>query len=390
MTLAQLWEKSPEQFADKKVQQVIAFAGGGGKLRDGGEASDEFRSFLRIVPSKTLEEYVRDCLAGGFDESGYALQDIVNEIGRRLGYSITYGRYRGVAGKIGYDGLWELPQHHSVIVEVKTTDTYRVDIDTIAGYRTELIRSSEIDEQTSSILIVVGRDDTGGLEAQVRGSRHAWEIRLISVDALLRLLVVKESTDDPKIHQQIASVLVPKEFTRLDGIIDLVFSTVADLSENGGEGPGSGKGTVHGRPTSKSELELREASIARVQKHLKLALVKRSRVLYGTPDESILVMCAISKEYSDSSKRWFWFAMHDHQEASLRDAGRAYVALACGSEKDVVFVPFKAFSRMFDRAWRTERGGKVWWHIVIERKSGLLLLQRRDKREVDLSPYLLS
>jgi len=35
------------------------------------------------------------------------------------------------------------------------------------------------------VLIVVGRQDTGELEAQIRGSRHAWDIRLISAEALL-------------------------------------------------------------------------------------------------------------------------------------------------------------------------------------------------------------
>jgi hypothetical protein len=51
-----------------------------------------------------------------------------------------------------------------------------------------LITSGQLKEDQSSILIVVGREDTGDLEAQIRGSRHAWDVRLISVDALLRLM----------------------------------------------------------------------------------------------------------------------------------------------------------------------------------------------------------
>ena len=44
----------------------------------------------------------------------------------------------------------------------------------LARYRNQLIESRRI-TKNSSILIVVGRNDTSDLEAQIRGSRHAWE-----------------------------------------------------------------------------------------------------------------------------------------------------------------------------------------------------------------------
>jgi hypothetical protein len=54
-----------------------------------------------------------------------------------------------------------------LLVEVKTTDAYRIPLNTIAGYRERLIDNKEFDEDGSSILIVVGRNDTGELEAQI-------------------------------------------------------------------------------------------------------------------------------------------------------------------------------------------------------------------------------
>jgi len=391
MTLVQLWEGSREQFTGKKVQQVIAFAGGGGKLRDGGEASEEFRAFLRIVPSELLARYAGDCLAGAFDEGGFALQDIVNEVGRRLGFEATAGRYRGVPRTIGYDGLWRSPKGFSIVVEVKTTDAYRIDLDTVAGYQLDLIGAAEIDERASSVLVVVGREDTGGLEAQVRGSRHAWDIRLISVEALLRLLKVKENTEDPRIHQQIAKVLVPSEFTRLDGIIDLVFSTIADLSQQEEEESSTGaEEPIPGGREPKPETDFRESCVARIQKHLKHALVKRSRVLYGTPDGRTLVMCAVSREYADGDRVGYWFGFHEHQGEALRNVDRAFVAFGCGSDKNIVLIPFKEFDKMIDKSWRTEREGKAWWHVVIERDlGGLVLRRRKGKQDVDLSPFVL-
>jgi len=104
-------------------------------------------------------------------------------------------------------------------------------LDTAANYRKDLIRENRLTTDKSSILYVVGRADTGDLEAQVRGSPHAWDIRLISVDALLRLLRIKGTLEDQRTVDRIREILIPQEFTRVDGIIDLVFSAAKEASE---------------------------------------------------------------------------------------------------------------------------------------------------------------
>jgi hypothetical protein len=190
MSLAELWSTSRTQLETKLVQQIIAFAGSG-QLTDGSPAATEFREFLGIVPSGHLSRYADECLHESFGGSGFALQDVVNQIGRRLGYSVADGRYRGTANEVGSDGLWSLPDGHTIVVEIKTTDTYRIDLETIANYRRRLVAEGRADESRSSILIVVGRQDTGDLEAQIRGSRHAWDVRLISVEALRRFDVLE-------------------------------------------------------------------------------------------------------------------------------------------------------------------------------------------------------
>jgi hypothetical protein len=94
MPLLDLWTNSPEQLRDKQVQQLIAFAGAG-RLLDDSPCSAEFRAFLATVPSANLSAYSEQCLSQSFPDSGLALQDVVNEIGARLGASVTHGRYRG-------------------------------------------------------------------------------------------------------------------------------------------------------------------------------------------------------------------------------------------------------------------------------------------------------
>lgn len=157
-------------------------------------------------------------------KSGHVLQDIINELGRRLEYEVTNGRYQGTVNAVGFDGIWRDPTGHSLIVEVKTTDTYRLSLDTLAGYRDQLKTRGDLAEPCS-LLIIVGRTDTGELEAQVRGSRHAWDIRLISIDALLNLVRIKESAEGQDTIAKIRRLLVPLEYTRLDQLVDVVFTT---------------------------------------------------------------------------------------------------------------------------------------------------------------------
>ena len=283
MALSDLWLAAREQLSDKLVKQIISFAGTG-QLRDGNDASNEFRDYLSRVPSPFLTRYAGECLQESFEGSGFALQDIINQVGRRLGFNVTYGRYRGVQSQIGFDGLWRFPNGHTVIVEVKTTDTYRIDLNSIAGYRRALVNEGECSEDLSSILIVVGRQDTGDLEAQIRGSRHAWDIRLISVDALLSLMTLKEEVEDPRIIEQICAILIPREFTRVDGIIDIVFSTAEDVKQEEVLVEEEGEEEEELEPTRKPKftpVAFHDACILRIEQHLGQSLVKHSRASFS-------------------------------------------------------------------------------------------------------------
>ena len=119
MALKDLWKSSPEQLRDKTSTAKLSRLQVRGKLRDGSTTSSELRDFLAIVPSNLLKGYTEDCLAESFTDSGLALQDVVNQIGRRLGYEVRDGQYRGRSGEIGFDGLWTSNNEHNIIVEVK-------------------------------------------------------------------------------------------------------------------------------------------------------------------------------------------------------------------------------------------------------------------------------
>ena len=338
MALIDLWVHSRSQLTGKHIQQIIAFAGDG-KLRDGNAASNELRQYLSIVPSSVLRQYASDCLEDSFTDSGLALQEIVNQIGHRLGFTVEHGRYRGSQGAVGFDGIWSLSDRRSIIVEVKTTDAYRIDLDTIAGYRGALKTAGKVEEKLSSMLIVVGRQDTGDLEAQIRGSRHAWDIRLISVDGLLRLMTLKEELEDPRTLQKIHNILFPMEFTKLDEIVNLVFSTAEDIKQEEEQVTAEKDEGETDEEKKSVPVSFHDACIQKIEPILKTSLVKKSRASYVSPDGRLGVICAVSKQYERRGERWFWFAFHPHQKDFLSGLERGYAAFGCGSEKLLVLVP---------------------------------------------------
>lgn len=393
MPLLDLWNTSPDQLKDKQVQQLIAFAGAG-RLLDDSPCSTEFRSFLASVPSANLGVYASQCLLQPFPDSGLALQDIVNEIGARLGGAITHGRYRGKVGFNGFDGLWLFPGGHAIIAEVKTTDTYRIDLNTIATYRQGLIAANTVLEAESSMLLVVGRQDTGDLEAQIRGSRFAWDIRIISIDALMRLLLIKEEVEDPSIVQRIHNILIPHEFTRLDAIADILFSAAEDIRQ---DAPSAKDGEAAQESLTDTADERKfipvafhEACVQRIQAKLGISLVKQSRSGYVSPDKTVALNCSASKEHTPDSSPNYWFAFHPHQQAFLREHPRSYVAFGCGSSKRLLLIPFNDFEPWLAGMGTTETGDRLYWHITIFRKDSTYTMRRmKGEVAIDLTPYAL-
>jgi hypothetical protein len=227
MPLLSFWKSNPDEVLKLTIEQVVTNAGDG-NLRDQSECSAELQTFLRTAPSNRLFAYARHCLEVPFNKSGLVLQDVVNEFGRRLDFEVESGLYQGKRNAVGFDGIWRYRDQPDLIIEVKTTDYVTVSLDKLEGYKDKLLAEGKV-PRNASVLIVVGREDTGALEAQVRGSRYAWEVRLISVERLIKLVQIKEKSDDPGTIQQIRQLLQPFEYTKIDKIIDVIFTTPVDV-----------------------------------------------------------------------------------------------------------------------------------------------------------------
>lgn len=394
-SITKLWTENKKAFHEKTLKQILSFAGDG-KLKDSNATSQEFRDFLKNIPTKLLKKYGDECLITGFPDSGFALQDIINQIGSRLGFDVDYGLYRGKKNGIGYDGLWAAKDDYSLVVEVKTTDAYRINLNKISAYRNSLIEQKRIRKEKSSILIVVGREDTGDFEAQIRGSRHAWDVRLISVDTLFMMLGLKENLNDSKTLHQINTILKPLEYTRIDKLFELIFIASRDIQsveeadnmmiedeiENG---LSKTKGKEKTEPVS-----FNEECIAKVEKHLKQNILKNTRTTYESINTKSRFICSVSRIYSTAKGQKYWFAFHPSQKEYMENGQENYVILGCGSAINTFLIPYSHFKAWIEYFWTTERETRMYWHVhIFEIDQRFYILQPglQKGKKLDITEY---
>jgi len=332
-------KNEPAALYEKEISQLVAMCGDG-KLTDGSECCAELREYLHIAKSEHLFAYADSCLVGSFDKSGSVLQDVVNELGRRLEYSVEFGLYQGKSNAVGNDGLWLDGNGRAIVVEVKTTDAYNINLDTVAKYRNQLIDSKKI-PPSSSILLVVGRKDTGGWEEQVRGSRHAWDVRIIGVDALKQLVLLKETPDSASI-EKIHELLIPFEYTRLDRIIGIAFTVAKDASialedEASDEVEQGQDATKVHQQTSADIIGALRTSIVEKLGLSHPPLVKKSRALLWSADKTVRAAITVSKEYPDGH---YWYAYHPDWDTFLGEGSTGLFVLGCVGRAEAFAIPY--------------------------------------------------
>jgi hypothetical protein len=403
MPLLALWKSNPSEINQFSIEQVVGTAGDG-NLKDNSDCSNELRAFLSEVSSAKLRLYVERCLTIALSKGGLILQDLINELGRRLEYKVENGRYQGHSGAVGFDGLWESGDGHTIIVEVKTTDAYRISLETIIGYREKLRASGKLAGPTS-VLIVTGREDTGELEAQVRGSRHAWDIRLISADALIKLVQLKEESESAETGKKIRSLLTPMEYTRLDQMIDVMFTTTADIASAVETELQEDNEVVDGEPAPATERtesaegagwqftprillqakrdEIFDALSAR--EHTKL--IAKSLATYWSPDHTVRAVCTISKRYANRGHP-YWYAYHPRWQDFLVEGARSFVVFACMDKDAAYAVPAQIMHECLSGLRTTE---DKYWHVDLsDSKDGHLeMFLAKTKKVLPLAPYFL-
>lgn len=398
MALLAFWKSNPNEVLQLHVRQIISNAGDG-QIRDGSDSSAEIRSFLQMVPASNIIQYVEECLDEKIPEGGLFLQDLVNEIGRRLDFEVEPGLYRGRRGQSGHDGIWRSDDGPPIIIEVKTTDYVALSLDKIATYKKLMINQGVVNDN-ASILIIVGREDTGVLEAQIRGSRYAWDARVISVDRLCSLLKIREKTDQDTTIRQIRELLRPFEYTRIDRIIDIIFQTAEDVAEDASiseneSGYAEAK-DVDPRTqlrTPRETLEAcREAAVHAFANKNRIIVQRARRTFFMTGDRQWKLCVTVSKRYPREAQP-YWYAFHPEWRNFLQDAPHSYLIIACIDRSDAFAIPLIELDHILPSLYQTERpNGKSYWHLALTpiEKDALAIRLADGKRPFDISAFRFS
>jgi hypothetical protein len=211
------------------LHQILSLAG---KLDDAAGAEtprERFRQFLQANVTKVGEvrDYIEECLRTAGDQYSRALQDLVNYLGYFLGFTVTFGRYQGTPGRVGFDGHWQSPSGFHLVVEVKTSEIYAIKTATLTNYVDTLISGRQIPDWDHALgLYVVGRPDPEirQLENAITAERRTHQLRIVSVESLLSLAELMTEYDVS--HDDVLAVLRPSRPT-IDPVVDLMARLVA-------------------------------------------------------------------------------------------------------------------------------------------------------------------
>ena len=206
------------------------------------------------------------------------------------------------------------------------------------------------------------------------------------------------------------------EYTRLDRIIDVMFTTVTDVEpvlNPEGEVPLElideespriilGKSTakkidkVHPQGTweftdSRVLQQKRLEILQSVSQFISSPLIKKSRALYWSASHENWVACSISKRYTRTESYRYWYAFHPQWDEFLREGKIGLFVLGCMDESFAFCIPWNILNPLLPylNTTKTERG--TYWHIHVgEDKGGeYYLVVPKKEEDLPLTNFIL-
>jgi len=231
-------------------------------------------------------------------------------------------------------------------------------------------------------------------ELQVRGSKHAWTVRMISADALAKLVALKENSELDSVGK-IHELLIPFEYTKLDKIIEIAFTVAEDATaalkeEQAGESETLPSETEAAKQhhTSPEAISLLRSNIVRSLSSAYPPLVKKSRALYWSADKTLRVAVTISKQYGDGG---YWYAYHSDWDSFLGEASQGLYVLGCIGRDEAYMLPYQWIHSRIGYLNVTEREDNAHFHILLyPTTSGSVALRLNNGQNEPLDKFKLA
>lgn len=174
-----------------KLAQILELVGALDDTPGDNTARARFRRYLAesVTTIGSVRDYIQECLQTSGPQYNRALQDLVNHTARLIGFEVEFGRYSGIQGEVGFDGIWRSGDV-AMVVEAKTTDAYAIKTVTLLNYINALVSEQRIPSPEHALgLYVVARVDAElkQLENAIVAEKRMQQLRVVTVESLLSL-----------------------------------------------------------------------------------------------------------------------------------------------------------------------------------------------------------
>ena len=378
-----------EIYEGKTIEQIVSHCGDG-KLKDGGDTQKELRDYLAGCDIKTLKRHTEECLKENkFDARGFVLQDIVNTLAKRLELKVEHGRYRGTQrdDDNGVDGVWKTDDH-AFVVEVKTTDTYRMNLNTISDYRDNLLQNQKIKNNNSLLLVMGDMSKDENLVAQVRGLPRAWDTRIITVGSLIQLVELKVEESSGLNLDYFYKVLKPFDYICVDGLVTLLNDIVSDVSDTEEDD------ILETEEKTRSIQKTNDSHRKRVLKTIETMhggnLVQKGRTRFENSKTGELFFISFSKKHREKQNAYYWYT-YNYNPSNKCD----FLALYTKEPKDWFYlIPVETIEKLADEGKLNfndqENFRRV--HIAMDMNKGEMMLRLKkghDKESLEKYKFSL-
>ena len=164
-----------------------------GELIDESGASIRFRENIESPNIKLaeVEAWISQALVQPLEPQRIvALQDLANSIGKRLGFSVTYGKYSKESSDwLQFDGLWRIDTDLFATIDVYSSKLEGIDFKSLTQAASKLKQSNNLLTKCSLLHIFILCDDyDSSVNEEIRKSKFHENIRLLPISTFFEIL----------------------------------------------------------------------------------------------------------------------------------------------------------------------------------------------------------
>jgi hypothetical protein len=191
------------------------------------------------------------------------------------------------------------------------------------------------------------------------------------------------------------------EYTRIDEIVDIVFTTVEDKETSVRDDLGAESDEEHvqsdqtpftqERTPKEVVAQRKQLAVDLVSRREGVSLVRMRHSMYASTNDELRVVVSVSKRYERDGG--YWYAFHDNpQRTYLTNASRGYLVLGMVDQDFVHAIPLQVLNSHWDEIGETVRGnGAVYKHLVVANDNGCFSIRLRGaNRSFSIDEYRLT